>query len=546
MKLAIDFGTTNSVVARWIEGATPQNGENRESVQLVTLPGLSTLPAGEQALVIPSLVYVHDGAAARLSVGQSVLDQGLDLRHDKHLYRNFKRGIVVTPAPEPREIDGVLWGDRDAGTHFVRSVLSAIREQYTEEMAEIEQLILTAPVASFEGYLAWLNSAIDPDIVGPEKIRIVDESTAAALGYAVTEPGAVVLVFDFGGGTLDLSLVQLPEEREKTGGFLQRLLRGGAERHTAKIIAKTGRILGGSDIDQWLLAEVLRRIDLTPGDLGNDYAPLLARCEQAKIALSSVEVTTIGFEVAGRSYEVTVSRAELESLLEANGFYTALRRIVDKVMHVAHQRGIFKEDINYVLMVGGISLMPSVQKTLRQYFSNMAVRADKPFTAIAEGALLVAAGYGLDDYLVHSYGLRHLNPQTGLHEYDEIIPMGSRYPTSEPVEVLLGAAHEDQDSVEFVVGEIDTEAVTMVEVKYENGQAVFVAQADSTAQDSQQIVPLNEGTDAIARLKPAGTPGKDRLKAAFTVDDRRQLRITVNDLKTGKHLLQNAVVATLR
>jgi molecular chaperone DnaK (HSP70) len=197
-------------------------------------------------------------------------------------------------------------------------------------------------------------------------------------------------------------------------------------------------------------------------------------------------------------------------------------------------------------MVGGISLMPSVQKTLRQYFSNVAVRADKPFTAIAEGALLVAAGYGLDDYLAHSYGLRHLNPQTGQHEYDEIIPMGSRYPTPEPVEVLLGAAHEDQDSVEFVVGEIDTEAVTMVEVKYENGQAVFVAQADSSAQDGQQIVPLNEGTDAIARLKPKGSPGKDRLKAAFAVDDRRQLRVTVNDLKTGKNLLQNAVVATLR
>ena len=68
-------------------------------------------------------------------------------------------------------------------------------------------------------------------------------------------------------------------------------------------------------------------------------------------------------------------------------------------MYVARQRGIFKEDIRYVLLVGGTSLMPSVQRTLKQYFTDTAVRSDKPFTAVAEGALQVAAGFGLDDYL---------------------------------------------------------------------------------------------------------------------------------------------------
>src|SRR5690606_39226755 len=139
-------------------------------------------------------------------------------------------------------------------------------------------------------------------------------------------------------------------------------------------------------------------------------------CEQAKIALSTEDTAVISFEdAAGRKFDVQYKRSELEDLLEQNGFFSALRRVVDKVMHVARQRGIFKADIHHVLKVGGTSLMPSVQRTLGQYFTDMAVRADKPFTAVAEGALQIAAGYGLEDYLIHSYGLRHL--EEGVHKY---------------------------------------------------------------------------------------------------------------------------------
>ncbi len=56
--------------------------------------------------------------------------------------------------------------------------------------------------------------------------------------------------------------------------------------------------------------------------------------------------------------------------------------------------------------------------------------------------------------------------------------MGSRYPSEEPIEIILGAAHDQQSEVEFVIGEIDSDSVSMLEVKYEDGQAVFVAQAD--------------------------------------------------------------------
>ncbi len=530
-KFAIDFGTTNTVVAHW--------SDDSKAAEIISLPGISASTEDDRPSLIPSLLYVNDGKAGKVTLGQAVRDEKLDLQKDNRLFRNFKRGIVVSPSPDPRTIDAQEWADRDAGRSFLRQVI----DLFPCEESEIEQLVLTAPVASFEGYLSWLNSVIDE--IAPDKIRVVDESTAAALGYTVNKPGAVVLVFDFGGGTLDLSLVQLPESREKTGGILQRILKGNTSQHSAKVIAKAGRIIGGSDIDQWMLAEVLKRTKVSTKDLGNDYATLLTRCEQAKIALSTAESADITFEATGKSHTVTITREELEALLEENGFYTALRRVVDKVMHVAHQRGIFKEDIHNVLMVGGTSLMPSVQRTLGQYFTQMAVQAHKPFTAVAEGALQVAAGFGLEDYLVHSYGIRYLDPKTGEHEFDEIVPMGSQYPSEQPIEVILGAAHPDQKEIEFVIGEIDTDSVSMIEVQYENGQAVFVAQANS---NGQQIVPLNEAKalNMLANLVPPGKQGQDRLKAEFMIDDRRQLRLTVTDLHSNKVLMTNVAVVTLR
>ena len=119
--------------------------------------------------------------------------------------------------------------------------------------------------------------------------------------------------------------------------------------------------------------------------------------------------------------------------------------------------------------------------------------------------------------------------------------MGSRYPIEKPIEVILSAAHEHQTEIEFVLGEIDTEAVSMIEVKYEDGEEVFVAKADQT---SQQIMPLNE--PIIVPIDPAGAIGEDRIKALFTIDDRRQLRLSVIDLKTHAELLRDEVILTLR
>jgi molecular chaperone DnaK (HSP70) len=341
-KLAIDFGTTNSVVARW--------DDQTSATEVLAIPHLSVCQQDGRRPLIPSLLYVQDGRSGRVTVGQAVLDQGLERQRANRLFRNFKRGITAGPVLEPRIIDGTPWTDQDAGRCFLRELIQAV----PLPAEEIEQLVVTVPVAAFDGYVAWLSEALQD---GPlERGRIVDESTAAALGYAITDPDALVMVVDFGGGSLDLSLVQLPQSGTQPGSSLGRLLGRKARQRAARVIAKAGVNLGGSDVDQWLLAEVLGRAALSVQDLGRNYAPLLAECEQAKIALSTVETATVNVESEdGRPHAVSLRRHELEALLEQRGFFATLREAVEHVLSFARQRGVYREDIHHVLLVGHLA-----------------------------------------------------------------------------------------------------------------------------------------------------------------------------------------------
>ncbi len=545
-KLSIDFGTTNSVLARW--------DMERNEGETIPLPGLSISPEAG-AHLIPTLLYVQEGRSGDVLIGQAVRAGGLEHRPGNRLFRNFKRRIGADFS-EARIIDGAPWTDFDAGQHFLRCLLAAL--PYSPE--EIEQLVITVPVAAFEGYTNWLAKTLGHF---GERVRIVDESTAAALGYAITEPGAMVLVIDFGGGTLDLSLVRLPDSREKTGKVLFTSL----ERSTsgmARVIAKAGAALGGSDIDCWLMEHALARSSISPEMLGEQEAALLSACEAAKVQLSGQESAEVRFQAAGQGHLISITRADLETLMEQRGFYAALNGALEKVMGLAHQKGVYREDIQHVLLVGGTSLIPSVQKTLDSFFravtqpgrrrptdmpawpatswkvEGATIRADKPFTAVVEGALLVSAGFGVDDQLAHGYGLRY-HTADGALAYDEILPMGSSTPTPEPVRLTLSASQPDQREVAFVIGQITAEAVSSMDVRYENGQPVFVSGPDA----GQNIRPLNAEQALLLPLDPPGQPGKARLEAVFRVDASRRLRLTVTDLQTRRKLAEDVALLSL-
>ncbi|MEJ2149919.1 MAG: Hsp70 family protein, partial [Chloroflexota bacterium] len=435
-RIAVDFGTTNTIVAIWREAM--------DAPETIRLPGLCAPATDELPPMIPSLVYVADGAEGEVIVGHNVRAGGYDVRADDRFFASFKRGI------------GALKDDARAGGAFLAKVLEKTLQ---EEDVEIEELVLTVPVQSFEQYLNWLKyetenaiTETNPDV---RNIRVIDESTAAALGYQLQTPGEVVLVFDFGGGTLDVSLVRMPSSSEGLGLLLQRgrvSLHEGphyADQTEARVIAKAGRVLGGDDIDHWLLAEVLARNNIGRAQLGDSYTRLKAAMESIKVRLSdheSAEVSVFDPDTS-QTIHASFTRTQLEQILDQHEFYSMVQSTINKTLRMARTAGMFPEDISAVIMVGGTSQIPSVKRMVRALFGEGQVFDDKPYEAVAHGALALSVGLELDDFLYHSYCVRHLDPATNQHEWEEIIPAGTRYPLEEPISLILSASTEAQEAL---------------------------------------------------------------------------------------------------
>jgi molecular chaperone DnaK (HSP70) len=186
--------------------------------------------------------------------------------------------------------------------------------------------------------------------------------------------------------------------------------------------------------------------------------------------------------------------------------------------------------------------MPAVQTWVQQYFEPELIRCERPFEAIARGALQLTQGVELKDFLYHSYGIRYWDRRNKRHNWHPIIKAGQAYPMSEPVELVLGASVDNQPSIELIIGELGQESGG-TEVYFE-GDRLITRRLNS---GQNQVQPLNdkEGARTIAQLTPAGYPGSDRVKVLFEVDQQRSLRMTVEDLLTNQTLLQNQLVAEL-
>src|SRR5688572_24399723 len=165
-KVSIDFGTTNTVVAVWREA--------NQAPETVRLPGLSSVADGSAPPLIPSLVYIRNGATPDVIVGQSVRAEGLDVHSDPRYFSSFKRGIAASTRPLKRQIDDTDWDEPAAGDAFLSRVLAC----FVEQEGQIDELVLTVPVQSFERYLKWLRDetalADRNDKLGIQRLRIVD------------------------------------------------------------------------------------------------------------------------------------------------------------------------------------------------------------------------------------------------------------------------------------------------------------------------------------------------------------------------------------
>ncbi|BAZ47459.1 heat shock protein Hsp70 [Nostoc sp. NIES-4103] len=531
MAIAIDFGTSNTVIARW--------NPVTQQPETLSIPGLSIQQSLNPPL-IPSLVYIEEATQAKILVGQQVRDRGLDLKGEARFFRSFKRGIGADIQGFLPELDGQIITFEQVGQWFLKEVIA----QLAPQEGGLDSLVLTVPVDSFEAYRHWLGQVCQD--LNVEQVRMLDEPTAAALGYGLADQD-MILVIDFGGGTLDLSLVQLNKGAQgstKPVGFLLKwgnksLAENSKQKvKTARVLAKAGQNLGGTDIDNWLVDYFVKTQGLT-------VSPLITRlAEKLKIQLSTQnQASEVYFnDETFESYELELNRDGLENILTEHGFFELLDESMTALLQQARRQGVEIADINAVLLVGGTVQLPAVQTWVKQYFAPEKIRCERPFEAIAQGALQLAQGVEIKDFLYHSYGIRYWNRRQQSHSWHPIIKAGQPYPMSQPVELVLGASLENQPSIELIMGELGVETGG-VEV-YFDGDRLITRRLDS---GETSVKPLNDkdGARSIAQLTPPGYPGSDRIKILFQVDEQRFLRITVEDLLTNDTLLENQLVAQL-
>ncbi|MGB3535858.1 MAG: Hsp70 family protein [Microcoleaceae cyanobacterium] len=529
MAIAIDFGTSNTVVSR----SNPATGQ----AETLKLPGLSLLSAQNPPL-IPSLVYIKNATEISILAGQKVRDNGYDIQRDPRFFQNFKRGIGTEVQGFLPELDGQVITFEQVGQWFLTEVINAVRDV----PLGIDALTFTVPVDSFEAYRHWLGQVCQA--LNVEQVRMLDEPTAAALGYGLADKERL-LVIDFGGGTLDLSLVQLNATTQTAPlGFILKWGQksfaetSGQQVKTARVLAKAGQNLGGSDIDGWLVDYFSQTQELAK-------TPLTTRlAERLKIQLSlqtSAKEVYFDDETLD-SYQLELDRDQFEAILKQNQFFEGLDTAMNQILQQANRQGMDASEIDAVLLVGGTVQIPAVQTWVKQYFPAEKIRCEKPFEAISHGALQLDLGTKVEDFLYHSYGVRYWNRREQRHCWHPIVKLGQPYPMTEPVELVLGASLDSQPSIELILGELGTDTGG-TEVYFDGDR--LITRVLTTGHRTVKTLNDTEKGRSIAQLNPPGYPGSDRIKVLFTVDAQRFLRITVEDLLTTETLLNNQAVVQL-
>lgn len=551
--VAIDFGTSNTVVC--ILNPDTQTPETLRLGEMSRIFKTKNLSGDVREIsVVPTLIFVNK--AGELVVGEKVRSQRLGQSQPDRFFKAFKRNLAADFQPPPRNIDGDTYTAESVAEQFIKTIWKQLYLQNIQP----EKVIFTVPVGAFERYLDWFRDL--GENLGVAEIQVIDESTAAALGYAVKRPGSLVLVVDFGGGTLDLSLVRTavtpPLPPLTKGGrnlappvslgernLAPPLDKGGLGGVRAEVLAKSDAYVGGEDIDIWIVEDYLRQIGSSRAEVGPvGWQNLLEIAEKLKIQLSQVNEAKESWldDENFMSYDLQLNRDKLEEILESRQLLEQLRESLDEVLSIALGKGIGKADIEQVLLVGGTSLIPAVSNLVVSYFGRQKVQTDKPFEAVAHGALALTQLASVDDYLRHSYAIRLWEPYAKAYAYSLIFRKEMKYPCQSSEELTLQVAIEGQREIRLDIGEVAE--VSQAEVIFnEKGQMTsswLNKQTDFRSLDShhQQV--------CVAHLNPPGVLGIDRVSVSFEVDERRVLLATVRDLVTGKVLVEKGAIAKLQ
>lgn len=529
--IAIDFGTSNTIVSI-LEPDT-------KNPKTLRFPKISRLfkarkKGGEawEIAVVPTLAFIKE--PNQLVLGNQVRSQRLGFSQPHRLFKAFKRDLAADFQPPPRQLDGNSYTPEFVSELFIQ----AIWEQIQQQSIQPTEAIFTLPVGAFERYLDWFRDL--GSRLGVSEVKLVDESTAAALGYAIEHPGSIVLVIDFGGGTLDLSLVRIDTDPQSSSiqGSKLRAFR-------AEVLAKSDAYIGGEDIDLWIVEDRLQQLGMSREKVGEiAWQNLLEIAEQLKIRLSREEEAKESWfdDTSFTFYDVQLNRRRLEEILEQRQLLEQLRGSLDEVLSIALTKGIGKSEIDRVLLVGGSCLIPAVQNAIVSYFGRQKIKLDKPFEAVCHGALALTKIEKIDDYLRHSYAIRLWQPDTKSYSYFTLFDKGVKYPTQREEPLTLQVATEGQKEIRLDIGELAE--ISQPEVIYEASGRMKSSKLKK--QTEYRSLEIDRGQVCVAHLNPPGQVGIDRISVQFEVNDKRVLLATVRDLLTGKLLVKKRAIANLK
>jgi molecular chaperone DnaK (HSP70) len=514
MPIALDFGTCNTVIARW--------NDSLKGVEFIRFDGLSRRYAyripgdgGERAAhVLPSLI--HYGAGEDYLIGEKVSAAGLT--SERGTFRWVKLDMLKNNS-KSRRINGRMISYREAATDLLRRVL--LFTAGSRPGAAEEDLVVTVPVESFDHYTEWLREVAGA--IFKRDIRVLDEATACILGHEErVKNGELYAIVDFGGGTLDVSIV-------KTNLAAEADVR-------CRVLGRAGEELGGALVDKWLLEEIQQREGLSDQDVADIGAVLLQRIEEAKIGLSSgaerVDIVQYN-DITGRQVCHTMTRQDLSRVLAARELPQIISRTLFRALEAAADKyGTKKSEIREVLMVGGSSLLLGVADTVRTLFPDCRVRCDSPFEAIAAGACRFM-GEDLIPTLVHDYCLKAWNRAQKDYDLVPVVPRGTQYPTERPVTAkYLNSACHGADCLGIVIHERSYMSQPDTAVTVDASGAVRISRGGGATRETTR--PLNpEDRQFIFAVPPCELDDTKRFIAGFGVDLNKRLTISVKDTREG-------------